>query len=34
LQIIILGLFVSMLAAYFAVRRTGRGQIAEMFRRL
>ncbi len=32
--IIILGLFVSMLAAYFAVRRTGRGEIAEMFRRI
>jgi ABC-type lipoprotein release transport system permease subunit len=32
--IIILGLFVSMVAAYFAVRRTGRGEIAEMFRRI
>jgi ABC-type lipoprotein release transport system permease subunit len=32
--IIILGIFVSMAAAYFAVRRTGRGEIAEMFRRI
>ncbi|MGD1821324.1 MAG: ABC transporter permease, partial [Pleomorphochaeta sp.] len=32
--IIILSLFVSMIAAYFAVRRTGRGEIAEMFRRI
>ena len=30
----ILGLVVSMMAAYFAVRRTGRGEIAEMFRRI
>lgn len=30
----ILGLFVSMMAAYFAVRRTGKGEIAEMFRRI
>jgi len=32
--IMILSLFVSIFAAYFAVRRTGRGEIAEMFRRI
>jgi ABC-type lipoprotein release transport system permease subunit len=34
LLIVILGLFFSMLAAYLAVRRTGRGEIAELFRKV
>ncbi len=34
LIILILSLFVSISTAYFAVRRTGRGEIAEMFRRI
>ena len=34
LVILILSLIVSILTAYFAVRRTGRGEIAEMFRRI
>ncbi len=32
--IMILGIVVSIITAYFAVRRTGRGEIADMFRRI